>query len=344
MKIKLVLHLCIISLLTLWQPAVARCGDIDCTLKQPYKGELFASLYKSTEKTAKLLCSALIASRIDPNAEFNFTLANFGKESEQALDNLNLSGRAAYKEQFSALIKTFSSFDVKTPLLPEFKYQRSVETGKPEGFFDPLAVRVDRFLINDDERCKTVSGGKSCSEIYKDFGDAFNPYRSGYNNSYDNTKQLVDLASSWDKFLETSKSQTFLEVLMTTWAHNDHFKKDFLVGPPSYQVIGLHPQLIYDTMSKATSGEQTEIGLAVEWLGVNFWDWKLPLGASFASAYVSRAGVNDVGHGIMLHIMNSYAVGWANRGGENSFYVTIDLLKMLQDKKKQYNKYVESYL
>lgn len=343
MKIKIVLHLCIISLLTLWQPAVARCGDIDCTLKQPYKGELFASLYKSTEKTAKLLCSVLVTSRLNPNVEFVSVLESFGKEAEQALDNLNLCEQAAYKEQFSALNKTFASFDVKSPLLTEFKYQRGV-TGKPEGFFEPLIVQVDRFLISDDERCKTVYVGKSCSEIYKDFGDAFNPYRSGYNNSYNNTKQLADLASSWDKFLETSKSQTFLEVLMTTWTNNNHFKKDFLVGPPPYQVVVLHPQIIYDSMSKATSGEQTEIGLAVEWLGVNFWDWKIPLGVSLSTAYVNRAGVNDLGHGVMLHVMNNYAIGWANHGGDNSFYVTIDLLKMLQGKKEQYNKYVEGYL
>jgi len=81
----------------------------------------------------------------------------------------------------------------------------------------------------------------------------------------------------------------------------------------------------------------------VEWLGVNFWDLKVPLGISLASTYVDRPEVEDLGHGLMLHINNHYALGWARYDDVNSFYVTIDLLKMFEDKKKQYDKYLDYF-
>ena len=84
-------------------------------------------------------------------------------------------------------------------------------------------------------------------------------------------------------------------------------------------------------------------GLAVEWLGINFWDWKVPFGISYTTTYVDRAGFDDKGKGIMIHINNHYAIGWAEHGDEDTVYVTIDLLKLFERKQQQYQSYLKKY-
>lgn len=336
-----VLFLCLV-LVALSQPSITIADEsIDCTVES-YRGKLFVSLYETTEQTAKTLCNELIRSRIDSNnADIGSILVNFAVKSEQALDELKLDNSANYKGQFDALRKTFGHFDSKNAMMPEFKTSTDDEV---TGFFEPLEERTYRFVIKEVEYCATVRPGSSCEAIFSDFADAFNPYRSAYNNVYaTNTELLAKMGKRWDTFLEVSKSQTALEVWLTTWANSKHFKKDHLVGPPSYQIIALHPQLIYDSMDKAPDGSNKELGFAVEWGGVNFWDLKIPLGISFASVYVDRANVQDEGHGAMLHINNHYAIGWAKHDGADSVYFTIDLLKMFEEKKEQYDKYVKNY-
>lgn len=141
--------------------------------------------------------------------------------------------------------------------------------------------------------------------------------------------------------MEASKSQTALEVFLTTYANKKHFKKDHLVAPPPLQIIALHPNMVYNSLEKAADGNQLEFGLGVEWIGVNFWDWKVPFGASLASVYIDRAEVKDVGHGFQFHFYNQYSIGWAKHDHDDSFYVTIDLLKLFEDKRKKMDEYLK---
>jgi len=342
-------------ILALWQPAMALAetpsppAEINCSIANPYKGALFATLYKDTEKTAKALCSAIVAYRFQGRTSIDTAsiLADFAKRSEESLDRLHLNKAANYRAQFSTLKDTFNAFQIRsTAKLPEFIVQ--TRTGTVEAYFQPLKNQTPRFNIIESEECKNLlPQDSSCKKVFDEFQNAFNPYRSAYNNVYNNDELLAKLAGQWDKFLDASKSQTFLEVWLTTgwfeWGwfglnKTPHFKKDYLVGPPPYQMVALHPQLIYDFSTKSST--QNEVGLAVEWIGVNFWNWKVPVGASFTTAYVSRSGVNDFGHGVMLHLFNSYAAGWARHGSVDTFYVTIDLLKAVQSKKSQYDKYM----
>ena len=154
---------------------------------------------------------------------------------------------------------------------------------------------------------------------------------------------LDRLNARWDDFLEISKSQTALEVLLTTQLNRSHFRQNHLVGPPPFQVIAFHPNLVYDDLDMAADGEQKELGLSVEWIGVNFWDWEIPFGVSFASVYADRASVDDVGHGLQFHIYNRYSIGWAKHDGDSSVYVTVDLLKWFIDKRAQYKSYRDKY-
>ena len=45
----------------------------------------------------------------------------------------------------------------------------------------------------------------------------------------------------------------------------------------------------------------------------------------------------------MLHFDNHYAIGWADHGDEDSVYVTLDLLKLFEEKKQQYQAYLDQY-
>jgi hypothetical protein len=316
--------------------------SIDCTV-EGYDGKLFTALYAKTKSTAASFCKELIRTRIDRNsvddARVGSILEAFAEESEEALDHYQLRRPADYGAQFTQLKRDLGDFSFRDMQLPEFVVRPSL-SGDTEGYFEALSVPVDRFKINEVEHCATLSPGFTCRAVFEDFQAAFNPYRSAYNNIHDNTKQLEAMSRRWDDFLVVSKSQTTLEVWLTTWAQRDHFQQDHLVGPPKYQVIALHPHLIYDIAESAPEGSSQELGLAVEWLGVNFWDLKVPLGLSLASTYVDRPEVEDLGHGLMLHINNHYALGWARYDDVNSFYVTIDLLKMFEDRKKQYDKYL----
>jgi len=315
--------------------------SIDCTV-DAYNGELFVGLYNKTKVTAKALCNEFLLFRGANNVANNVTLRlafiEFAQEAKDSLDSKGMNESADYKKQFDNLKATFSDFTFDDIKLPEFKTQNPFGDADFKGYFEPGGG--DRFVINQVQHCDSVSAGMSCVDIFKDFKNAFNPYRSVYNNIYDNRQLLSELGSRWDKFLDVSKSQTFLEVYLTTAINASHFKKDHLVGPPDYQIIALHPQLIYDSMDKAPDGSKQELGLAVEWLGINFWDWKIPLGLSAASVYVDRAGVDDVGHGVMLHVYNHYAIGWADHGGDDSVYITIDLLKLFEEKKDKYDTYL----
>lgn len=318
---------------------------LDCSIDK-YNGKAFPEVYKSAGRTSEAFCKVLLRSYVGENALDNAyigsILADFGKQAKKALDDKGLSASGDYRAQFRQLDKTFSEFDSKSMKIPEFIVERTFSF-KVKGYFTSIGNDTDRFTIKESDRCGEILQGENCQAVFEDFADAFNAYRSPYDNVYDNSKALTALASEWDHFLDVSKSQSPLEVILTTWAHNDHFRKNYLVGPPDYQVIALHPHLIYDSMDKAPDGSNQEIGLAVEWLGVNFWDWKLPLGISLTSVYVDRAAAENIGHGVMLHFDNRYSIGWARHDDEDSFYITIDLLKLFENKKRKYDRYMKYF-
>jgi len=341
-RILLVLNLLFIS------PVIFAADDsIDCTIKHPYQGEIFQEFYKKTVETANVLCGDLINLRLDQNnignAAIRSLLNKYAHDSRQALDDKGLSKSANYSDQFDKLKILFSKFDFKSISLPEFLVAKDMATGNRIGYFQPFKEQA--FIINQVDDCGTIASGKNCKEIFQDFQGAFNPYRSAYNNAFEdkNSQLLDDLSRRWDSFLEVSKSQTFLEVILTTYLNGSHFKKNHLVGPPDYQIIALHPQLVYTHLKDGPDGASDKMGLAVEWFGVNAWNWKIPVGISCASTYVDSALIKNRGNGVMLHFFNHYALGWSDHGGEKVYYVTIDLLKLYEDKKSQYQKYLNNY-
>ncbi len=64
-----------------------------------------------------------------------------------------------------------------------------------------------------------------------------------------------------------------------------------------------------------------------------------PVGVSFVSVYADRSDVDDFGLGVMLHVNNNYSLGVTWRDGDTGFFLTVDLLKLFEDKQSNFQKY-----
>ncbi len=240
---------------------------------------------------------------------------------------------------FNEMATQLATTNIATGKLPEFRTRKI--GSKHLGWFSTGNEKKFEFPPNHPD-CTRVAANKTCVQIFNDFMEAFNPYRIAYDAyvTSQNQQLLQNINRDWERFLDVSKSQTAFEVWLTTLWHRKHFQQDYIVGPPRSQVIALHPQLVYEYVDDATDGNNAEFGLAIEWLGLNYWDLKVPLGFSVASVYSDRADVPDIRTGVMLHIDNKYTIGWGKRGDAEGFYFSVDFLKLLQNKKQQYERYV----
>jgi hypothetical protein len=312
---------------------------------------VYKEVHAKAVSTAKILCFSIrdifdagspLAGKT-PDEKYQQHLEEFGAFAAQALLR-DFGGSEAIKltDNVKEMEEQLASTNLATGRFPMFETSVTVTANK--GFFSS-AVRAKKFdFPTEHEDCKKVANAnKSCEAVFNDYKDAFNVYRKAYDQFVDETNKqlLVSLNRQWDNFLETSKSQTALEVWLTTLWHADHFKKDHIVGPPSSQIIALHPQLVYEYLNEAVDGNNAEFGLAVEWLGINYWNKKMPFGFSVTSVYTDRLSVPDIRTGIMLHIDNRYSLGWGYRDGENSVYVSMDLLTLFQSKRQQYERYLK---
>ena len=343
----LVLCAALVLLATANALAIEAEKTIDCS-NQPYSGR-YTELYERAVASNRAICAELSRAVFEQDSVNDEVIRNslrkfggFAKNYFNTSDLPLVTTDKHHKEQFRALEATFSGFEHKSSKMPELRIQPNPVLLTTEAYFEPLNTDdIPRMTVTADKDC-TIHGEK-CLESLNDFGKAFGHYRAGYDSLFSadsNLNLLKELGSEWDGFLGVSKHQTVWEVALTTHVQRNHFKADHIVGPPDLQMIALHPRLVYSHSDAAVDGEQQSVGLAVEWIGFNFWKWKIPLGASIASVYVDRASTPDVGHGVMLHINNTYSIGWADHHGEDSFYVSLDLLKLFSDGKKTFGRYV----
>ncbi len=280
----------------------------------------------------------------DLNLNLQRSLAAFGAYAAQALKrDFGASTAITLHKNAEEMEKQLASTNLATGKIPMFEIGKTI-TGK-QGFFTTGEADKFDFPDNHDDCNKVNNANKNCVQVFEDFKVAFNVYRKAYDQVViSSNKQLLDsLNRDWDRFLDISKSQTGLEVWLTTLWHSKHFKKDRIVGPPSSQIIALHPQLVYEYVDGAVDGDNAEFGVAVEWLGINFWNKKMPFGFSVASVYTDRVSVADIRTGVMLHLDNKYSIGWGYRDGENSVYFSLDLLTLFQSKRQQYDRYIQQY-
>ncbi|HYC69886.1 MAG TPA: hypothetical protein VEB66_01685 [Opitutaceae bacterium] len=165
--------------------------------------------------------------------------------------------------------------------------------------------------------------------------EAIAPYRQAL--ASDEAAQARDYAlrisAEWDDYFERARPQSPLDILATTVAERRHLNRDELVGPPPRQWFLLRPNVVVESLEAAPDGDQIGGAIALEWVGVNFWNQKLPIGVSLTSLASDREGVDDLGHGVSLYFANKYCIGWASHGGDNGFYFSIDTAKFVTSKR-----------
>lgn len=313
-----------------------------------YDGVLFEDVQAQARLVSAALCEAfelrLKTGKAD-TARLTEVLDSFLAGSQQALDDRGLDAAAPYAAEFAKASRRLALIDIDDPDLPDFMVTPSLESENFAGTFQSQYEGYSPFEITDAEFCAELDESEpSCTDAFRDFGDAFNNYRSAYDNLFGTNADLLDeLNADWDRFLEASKAQTAVEAVATTWWHRGHFDEDHLVGPPPSQIILLHPDLVYHQIDSDTEGSTAELGMGVEWVGINWWNLKVPFGVSLASVYVDHDGAKDVGHGIQLHFDNRYSLGWARHGDKDAFYFNIDVLKFLETREGKFSQYLEKF-
>ncbi|MEJ2393017.1 MAG: hypothetical protein P8019_16680 [Gammaproteobacteria bacterium] len=153
-------------------------------------------------------------------------------------------------------------------------------------------------------------------------------------------KRLHELNTRWNEFSAHSRHQTFIDKWLTTRIYRDEYNGKDWVGPPKYQYFLFHPDLVLDQYSNAQRGDQTKISLAIEWVGINKWEGKVPLGISLASVYTDRVSGKRLGLGLMFHIDNNYSIGVVDRGDNHySVFVNLNLFNWFTEKQDKYELY-----
>lgn len=139
----------------------------------------------------------------------------------------------------------------------------------------------------------------------------------------------------WDDYFEQRKPQLPWEMVVNQVANRGVRTKPYFTLPPRGDWIVLHPALVYSHIGDAPDGEQDEAALAIELVGYNRWEREYLSGFSVVAINSDRASVDDTGYGLMLHFRSHYSLGWSKNGDDEGWFVSIDLLNAVDDKRKQ---------
>lgn len=198
-------------------------------------------------------------------------------------------------------------------------------------------------VIPDSSRCESILTNANCYDLLEKLQIALNATNDAVNaHEIAEVSKTIGLYSKqWEQYFEKARSQTFIELSLNTYLYRDELQKNTFVPPPSYQAILLHPSVVLEHVSADEDGDEFKEALSMEWLGINWWNLKVPLGVSLVTTISDRNEVDDFGHGVMVHIHNNYSVGVTTHDGETGVLMTIDLLKLFEDKKSNLEKFQE---
>ena len=207
---------------------------------------------------------------------------------------------------------------------------------------DDLQVGVDTFKPADQNRCVRQSGAPDCETVLAEFIQLHNQVQKLQAGSLrlDTLKTLRELRAEWDLFIDQMKGQTWLELWVNRKAYAN--QSNSFARPPSRQWIILHPTVLVEYVDSAADGENFEQALGLELVGMNWWQqdkWYVPSGASLIAVYADRAESRDVGYGVALHFLNDYSIGYTNHDGDEGIFLSVDLIKLFQDKKQAFDSY-----
>jgi hypothetical protein len=215
----------------------------------------------------------------------------------------------------------------------------------------PIENQDVAIIFDPLEKCKEVSVAdgstpfKSCQKISENLETSLgtlNVFR--LDDRYSKIAEHVGLIEAdWKNFMEESRFQTSLDVLVTTWMYSDKWKQADLQGPPPIQYFALHPALVYSYMPDASRGEEAKPVPAIEWFGMNWWKNKLPIGFSITSVYNDRPDGKKFPLGLTLHVDNRYSFGVVGNGDDRIIFFNLDIMDWFSDKQKKYDVYEKEF-
>lgn len=313
---------------------------------------VFKGLLSRSDELSKALCKVHIYdTRKTP--DYSVAYIEAIKWRDTALDEINSLKKAGIdlKPLINAMYENINKKGTPGTIIIN-------KTKKPYSYYWNVNDNFHGVIESDEEntKCKnvTLDSNKTCVEVLEDFRVAVSAANADTNRI--NLARVSDkiglYSKQWDKYFSDSRSQTPLELYLNTSLYKDELSSDKFVLPPSYQVVLLHPSIVFEYISNATDGDQEKEALAIEWVGINWWekapwwDIEVPLGISFVSTYSDRASVDDWGIGLMFHINNDYSIGFTKRDRDTSIFFTIDLWKLFQGKQQRFEYYkdkVETY-
>lgn len=317
----------------------------------------FVEYDKYVTEKALVACRAIFDDKsISPVVTDYWSADDLSEILENNLSELDRAFSLGDVREFNVLKATFNDWQSETtlpirrgvPMPASFDsrprdfdtvYFLTTPTGLPRQASERFELKTEQNTYCTNR----FSDAKDCVEVF----DAFNKINrklsvfQRLNAAQEHNAYVAIQEAKWDKFSDNSRFQTYIDVAFTSWVYRDHFSRsDDLITPPPLQLYALRPSLVYEHLSDAPNGDRDEVAIALEWLGFNAWDLKIPFGVSVTSVYSDRAEGKSVGHGLTFHVNNSFSFGFANRGsGDNSFYVNFELMDWFgenQDMLKRY--------
>lgn len=211
---------------------------------------------------------------------------------------------------------------------------------------DKIQVEQHSFTPANESTCIEQSGAQHCAQVLEDFVSLYTAIQNlqAEPERRKTLSNLQKLRADWTPFLDQMKGQTWLELMINRNAYKN--STDTFSRPPSSQWIFMHPTVLIENVSAAVDGENTQEALGLEIIGKNWWrqdKWYLPSGGSLLAVYSDRSDIKDTGYGIALHFQSNYTLGITRRGDENGFFVSVDVIKMFQNKKKAFEAYRSAF-
>ncbi len=219
----------------------------------------------------------------------------------------------------------------------------------PEPVVRGYRFRVDNSRLKhgsfDDsinEKCKSIPEYQlDCFSVMEELRDAINVYTKSMviKKSDIALKRLKLYSSEWEAYFTQARSQTMWELFANGLIFKKEITSKTFVQPPAWQLTLFHPNVVIEHVNAAPQGNRLKEALSVEWLGINWWNLKMPFGFSAMATYSDRAGVRNVGHGMVFHFYNAYSIGVSGYDRDIGISVSLDLLKAFESKKSQIEKY-----
>ncbi|MDX2369370.1 MAG: hypothetical protein QNK36_13385 [Colwellia sp.] len=303
-------------------------------------------LYDVSLKFALNTCKSTLADDISAMNNIDFLTGGMTTGARQDLINF-------YTNSFPE--KTFPSIRDAKFKWAEYKFPETLrmdtyeltaayQVGKRMGFSGPNLSKLPEIKKTEEiqTHCKSLGYG-SCKDLFKEI-QRVGRIQNHFIRKYYSDAALTGIrekSTKWDKFSDSSRFQTPVDILFTSWIYRKELSDGRNLNfPPTNQYFLLHPSLVIDHFSKAKVGNKDELSLALEWVGFNRWGAEIPWGVSLASAYSDRAEGQSVGHGLMFHVYNNFSFGFANRGsGDNSFYINVEFMDWFGETQKKYQSY-----